>query len=161
MTRRKHLYDGIMDIQTLLRREIEDSSLSQGEIADALNITESALSQYKSGERKLPMGLIIPLCRILKSNALVHHLNHRLGLLSADCPAVPRDSISASKSLCALDESVSRAKLSAISYYQQPTPENRDSSLSAIATAIAELLRQHDMIRRYGQMEITLEEYHG
>ena len=61
-----------------------DKDLSQKELADILNVTRSAYSNYENGNREVPLTLLIQLSRFYKVN-----LEYLLGLTDVPTPLPP------------------------------------------------------------------------
>lgn len=58
-----HALEGALIAQ--IRAEIAASGLSQGDVADAVNIEPASLSRYMTGKRALPLQTFLDICDTL------------------------------------------------------------------------------------------------
>ena len=56
------------------------------ELSRALGVTDRQVKRYFTGEASIPVDRIVPLCRFLESNRLIHQLNTLLGIMTIDEP---------------------------------------------------------------------------
>ena len=52
-----------MDYLERIKGLRDDRDITQSEIAKYLNVAQNTYSQYESGKRELPVGVLIKLCR--------------------------------------------------------------------------------------------------
>ncbi len=58
-----------MEVVCLRLRDLrEDSDLTQSALADYLNIKQNTYSQYETGQRQIPLELLIKLARFYKTS---------------------------------------------------------------------------------------------
>jgi len=58
------------------------------ELSDALGVSDRQVQRYFTGDTPIPSDRIIPFCKLIKSNRLVHHLNFELGIEACDAPDI-------------------------------------------------------------------------